>query len=130
MFTPINPDTLAAPKGFSNGMLSAPGGRTLFVAGQVGWDAQKHFAGGLARQFRQALSNALEVVKAAGGTAEQVGRMTIYVVDKSEYEVSVKEVGTYYRELMGKHYPAMALVEVKGLLEPLARVEIEVTAIL
>lgn len=130
MFTSINPESLGAPKGYSNGMLAKAGGQILFVAGMVGWDAQGVFSEGFSAQFSKALDNALEVVRAAGGGPENVGRMTIYVVDKQEYNACVKEVGRHYRTLMGRHYPAMALVEVKSLLEPLARLEIEVTAVL
>jgi enamine deaminase RidA (YjgF/YER057c/UK114 family) len=131
MFSTINPESLGAPKGFSNGMLAAAGGRLLFVAGQVGWDAQGQFVGsGFVEQFDKALDNALEVVRAAGGCPENVGRMTIYVTDKAEYSECQREVGRCYRERMGRHFPAMALVEVKSLLEPLAKVEIEVTAVL
>jgi len=125
----INPGELGAPKGYSNGLLAAPGSRVLFVAGQIGWDAQQKLVSeSFSSQFRQALHNALVVVRAAGGTASDVGRLTIYVVDRHEYLAQIKEVGAAYRELMGKHYPAMALVEVKALLEPGAKVEIEATA--
>jgi enamine deaminase RidA (YjgF/YER057c/UK114 family) len=131
MFTSINPESLGAPKGFSNGMLAAAGGRLLFVAGQVGWDAQGQFVGpAFSDQFAKALDNALEVIRAAGGGPENIGRMTIYVTDKVEYSNCQREVGRRYRELMGRHFPAMALVEVKSLLEPLAKVEIEVTAVI
>lgn len=125
----INPSELGAPKGYSNGLLAAPGSRVLFVAGQIGWDGQQKIVSErFSSQFRQALHNALVVVQAAGGTAAHVGRLTIYVVDRHEYLEQIKEVGAAYRELMGKHYPAMALVEVKALLEPGAKVEIEATA--
>ena len=131
MLEPVNPPALAAPKGYSNGMLAPAGGRVLFVAGQIGWNENKEFVSDLFfDQFGQALRNALEVVKHAGGGPENVGRMTIYVTDKLEYENVQKQVGERYRELMGRHFPAMALVEVKSLLEPRAKVEIEVTAVL
>lgn len=130
VFTPINPAALGAPRGYSNGMLAPAGGRLLLVAGQVGWDAQQRFVGDrFADQFRKALENALAVVDEAGGGPANVGRMTLYVVDKAEYNAQLKEVGSHYRELMGKHFPAMALVEVKSLLEPQAKIEIEVTAV-
>lgn len=130
MFTAINPESLGAPKGYNNGMLAPAGGRLLFVAGQVGWDAQSRFVGpGFLEQFERALGNALAVVKEAGGGPENVGRMTLYVVEKSEYASQLREVGRIYRQHMGRNYPAMALVEVKSLLEPMARVEIEVTAV-
>ena len=131
MFETINPESLGAPKGFSNGMLASAGGRILFVAGQVGWDAEQQFVGpGFVEQFDKALDNALEVVRSAGGGPQNVGRMTIYVTDKGEYSQCQRELGRCYRERMGRHFPAMALVEVKSLLEPLAKVEIEVTAVI
>ena len=131
MMQAINPAELGAPKGYANGMLAPAGGRLLFVAGQIGWDSEQrfvsqHFAG----QFAQALRNVLSVVTAAGGSAEHIGRLTLYVVDRAEYLRELKLVGEHYRSLMGRHYPAMALVEVKSLLEPLAKVEIEATAVI
>ena len=131
VLTPINPTALGAPKGYSNGMLAPAGGRLLFVAGQIGWDAQGQFVSqDFAEQFGKALANALEVVREAGGGPENVARMTIYLVDKRQYQAAEKAVGAQYRALMGKHYPAMALLEVKSLLESQALVEIEVTAVL
>jgi enamine deaminase RidA (YjgF/YER057c/UK114 family) len=129
MMQPINPSELGAPRGYSNGMLASAGGRLLFVAGQIGWDSAQQLAEGFAAQFAQALKNVLTVVTCAGGLPEHVGRLTIYVVDRDAYARELKAVGAHYRELMGKHYPAMALVEVSALLEPLARVEIEATAV-
>jgi len=130
MLTPINPSALGAPKGYSNGMLAPAGGRLLFVAGQIGWDGQGQFVGnGFVEQFAKALDNALTVVREAGGGPQNVARITLYVVDKEEYRACQREVGGKYRELMGQHYPAMALLEVKSLLEPLARVELEITAV-
>lgn len=131
MMRPINPAELGAPRGYSNGMLAPAGGRLLFVAGQIGWDAQQKLAASdLAGQFRQALCNVLGVVREAGGQPEHIGRLTIYVTDKGEYLRDVRAIGAGYRELMGKHFPAMALVEVAALLEPGAKVEIEATAVL
>ena len=130
-FTPINPKALGVPRGYSNGMLAPAGGRVLFVAGQVGWDAdQRIVQGGFSAQFRQALANVLTVVTAAGGLAEHIGRLTIYVTSKQSYAGDLKEVGAAYRSLMGRHYPAMALVEVAGLVEEGAMVEIEADAVL
>ncbi len=126
---PIDPDTLAAPRGYSNGMLFPAGGRVLFVAGQIGWDKDGQFVDGLTAQFELALRNILEVVRAAGGGPESIGRLTIYVLDKADYAAKVKEIGRAYRAVLGKHFPAMALVEVAGLLEPRALVEIEATAV-
>ncbi len=126
---PINPEELAAPKGYSNGMLAPAGARMLFVAGQIGWDADARLVSErFSEQFRQALSNVMSVVRAAGGSASDLGRLTIYVVDRHEYLAQIKEVGAAYREVVGRHYPAMALVEVNALLEPGAKVEIEATA--
>ena len=127
--TVINPATLATPRGFSHGITGE--GRILFVAGQIGWDAHaKIVSDRFVDQFDQALANVLQVVTGAGGTHESVARLTIYVVDKAEYVAAMKEVGERYRARMGKHYPAMTLVEVKGLLESGAQVEIEATAII
>ncbi len=101
----------------------------LFVAGQIGWDAEGRIVSDrFDEQFDQALANALAVVTEAGGTAASVCRLTIYVVDKAEYVNAQKAIGERYRARMGRHYPAMTLVEVRGLLEPGARVEIEATA--
>ena len=127
--TAVNPPGLAAPRGYSHGMVR--GGRVLFVAGQVGWNG----AGALVSdrfvdQFDQALANVVAVVTAAGGTADALGRLTIYVVDKTQYLTAQREIGERYRARMGRHYPAMTLVEVKSLLEPGALVEIEATAMI
>jgi enamine deaminase RidA (YjgF/YER057c/UK114 family) len=126
----VNPRTLADPKGYSNGMLMDPG-RVLFVAGQVGWDASsKMVEGGLTAQFAQALDNIVDVVREAGGAPEHIGRLTIYVIDKGVYEREAKSIGVEYRKRMGKHFPAMALVQVAALLEEGAMVEIEATAVI
>jgi len=124
----INPETLATPKGYNHGVLSS--GRILFVAGQIGWDRNEKLVDGFAAQFDLALANVLEVVRAAGGNAESIGRFTIFVKDKSEYLKLRKEIGKMYRQRMGNHYPAMSLVVVKELLEDGARVEIEATAVI
>lgn len=130
MTTVVNPSTLAPPRGYSNGLVLPPG-RTLFVAGQIGWDAASKLVGPtMAAQFAQALRNVLDVVREAGGTPEHIGRFTIYVTDKRAYLSAAKEIGATYRELMGRHYPAMALVQVADLLEEGALVEIEATAVL
>jgi enamine deaminase RidA (YjgF/YER057c/UK114 family) len=106
-------------------------GRILFVAGQIGWDRHAEVVSdSFVDQFDQAVANVLEVVMAAGGSAESVARLTIFVVDKGEYLAATKDIGERYRARMGKHFPAMTLVEVKGLLEPGARVEIEATAVI
>ncbi len=126
---PINPESLGAPKGYSNGVLVRGDSDLLFVAGQIAWDsAQKIVSSDFAEQFARALDNVLAVVRHAGGAAEHVARLVIYVTDKDDYVARVKDVGAAYRARMGKHFPAMALVEVKRLLEPGAKVEIEATA--
>jgi enamine deaminase RidA (YjgF/YER057c/UK114 family) len=127
----INPECLGRPRGYSNGVLTEAGGRLLFVAGQIGWDEnQKLVAEDFVEQFARALENVVAVVREAGGTPEQIARLTIYVTDKREYAARTREVGARWREVMGAHYPAMALVEVKSLLEDGAKVEIEATAVL
>ena len=125
----VNPGTLARPKGYNHGMIR--GGRTLFVAGQIGWTAEAALVSDrFVDQFDQALANVLAVVSAAGGAADSLGRLTIYVIDRTEYLESQQEIGERYRARMGRHYPAMTLVEVKSLLEPGAKVEIEATAVI
>jgi enamine deaminase RidA (YjgF/YER057c/UK114 family) len=108
-----------------------PAGQVLFVAGQIGWTAEaKLVAEGMAEQFAQALRNVVDVVRAAGGRPEHVGRLTIYVTDKRAYLDATKAIGAAYREHFGRHYPAMALVQVADLLEDGALVEIEATAVI
>ncbi len=129
---PIDPEALGGRgRGYSNGILAPAGARLLFVAGQVGWDRERRMVeGGFAAQFERALANVVEVVRAAGGAPEHLARVTIYVVDRNEYSAMLSAVGAAWRRVVGSHYPAMALVEVAGLLEPGARVEIEATAAL
>jgi enamine deaminase RidA (YjgF/YER057c/UK114 family) len=130
-FKLINPETLGPPRGYSNGVLTDAGGRLLFVAGQVGWDKnQRIVSENLVEQFDRALANVIAVVTEAGGRPDQIARLVIYVTDKQEYKLSLREVGETYRARMGKHFPAMALVEVQGLLEDKAKVEIEAVAVL
>jgi enamine deaminase RidA (YjgF/YER057c/UK114 family) len=129
-FTFINPESLGAPHGYSNGVLTDAGGRLLFIAGQVAWDQQQQIvAGDLVGQFDRALANVIAVVNQAGGKPEQIARLVIYVTDKDEYRVHMKEIGARYRARMGKHFPAMVLVEVAGLLEDRAQIEIEGVAV-
>jgi enamine deaminase RidA (YjgF/YER057c/UK114 family) len=124
----INPETLAPPRGYSHGAKGS--GQLLFVAGQIGWDGQgRMVAGGFAEQFAQALDNVLEVVRAAGGTPESIARMVLYVTDKAAYLASAKALGALWRERLGRHYPAMAAVEVKALMDDAALVEIEAVAL-
>ena len=124
----INPPGLPPPRGYSNGVVAE--GQLLFVAGQIGWTATADLADGFVEQFDQALANVLTVVRTAGGTAESISRLTIFVTDKGQYLAGQKEIGDRYRAKMGRHYPAMSLVEVKALLEPGALVEIEATAVI
>jgi enamine deaminase RidA (YjgF/YER057c/UK114 family) len=130
-FKLINPESLGAPRGFSNGVLCAPGGQLLFVAGQVGSNEKQFIVSDdFTQQFDQALANVLTVVTEAGGHAQQIARMLVFVTDKLEYIEHAPSVGERYRARMGKHFPAMALVEVKSLLDPAAKVEIEAIAVL
>jgi enamine deaminase RidA (YjgF/YER057c/UK114 family) len=127
----INPQSLGRPRGYSNGQLTTAGARLLFIAGQVGWDENQRLVGAdFVEQFDRALRNVLAVVSEAGGAADDVARLVIYVTDKREYLARTVEIGEHWRALMGNHYPAMALVEVKGLLEDGAKVEIEGVAVL
>ena len=125
----LQPPGWTRPKGFSNGI--ACKGTLVFIAGQIGWTGAgewrtRDFAG----QFRQALENILSVLKEAKGRPEHIVRLTWYVLDKREYLDSLRAVGQAYRELMGRHYPAMAVVQVSGLVEDEARLEIEATAVI
>lgn len=129
MLTPINPGSLARPRGYSHGMKGQ--GEMLFVAGQVGWNREGRLVSSdLVEQFAQALDNVLDVVWRAGGKPESLARMVLYVVDKNEYRLRAKPLGEAYRKRLGKHFPAMVLVEVKSLLEDDAKVEIEAIALL
>ena len=130
-FKLINPESLGAPHGYANGVLTEAGGRLLFIAGQVAWNQQQQIISeDLVEQFDRALANVIAVVKDAGGQAEHIARLIIYVTDKNEYKKRMKEIGERYRARMGKHFPAMVLVEVKGLLEDHAMIEIEGIAVL
>lgn len=124
----INPAELAEPRGYNNGVL-VEGGQLLFVAGQIGWDNLCRIVGDdFADQFALALENVLAVVRQAGGDQTSIASMRIYVTDKKEYTSQLKNVGHIYRRIMGKHFPAMVLVEVGALVEDLAKVEIEAIA--
>ena len=115
------------PRGYSNGRIGI--GRPLHVAGQIGWNEQQRFVdGGLGEQFGKALDNVLAVVRAAGGTAEDIASMTVFVTDIDDYRKSQAILAPVWRERMGKHYPAMALVAVSALVEPQAVVEIQAVA--
>ncbi len=129
---PVEPQGWRAPRGYQNGIAVDGAARFVFVAGQIAWDAEQRLvgAGDFAAQFRQALANVVAVVAAAGGGPEHVVRMTVYVTDKRLYLESTPAIGAAWRELMGKRWPAMALVQVADLLETGALVEIEATAAL
>ena len=126
---PVQPEGWASPRGYSNGYVVDG---TLFVAGQIAWDASQRLVGrgDFAAQFSQALANVRAVLDAAGCPPERVGRVTIYVTDKHAYLASLPAVGQAWRSSFGRHYPAMALVQVADLLEDGAMVEIEATAVL
>ena len=130
-FELINPESLGRPRGYSNGVLTEPGGRLLFIAGQIAWnDHQQIVSDDFVTQFDQALANVLTVVKAAGASSSDLVRLVIYVTNKDEYKSRTKEIGDCWESQMGTHYPAMVLVEVKGLLEDEAKVEIEGIAVI
>ena len=127
--TAINPESLARPRGYSHGMKGS--GDLLFVAGQIGWNREgRMVSDDLVDQFARALDNVLDVVWAAGGSPASVARMVLYVTDKAEYRRLARPLGEAYSKRMGKHFPAMVLVEVKSLLEDDAKVEIEAMALL
>ena len=122
----VNPASLIKPSGYNNGVAYGPGGTVVFLAGQIGWDATGRITSDkFDEQFDQALANLLAVVVEAGGRPESIGKLTIYVIDRAEYIAARKQVGAHYRRRMGRHFPAMTLVEVRALLEEGARVEIE-----
>ena len=129
-FEIIRPKDLGEPTGYNNGMLFS-GGKILFIAGQIGWNSEKRLVSEqFAAQFEQALANVLTVVREAKGEPTNIGKLTIFVTHKQEYIEQIKAVGAAYRKLMGKHFPAMTLVEIKSLLEPAAKVEIEAIAVI
>jgi enamine deaminase RidA (YjgF/YER057c/UK114 family) len=131
MFTFINPESLGRPRGYANGVLAPEGGALLFIAGQIAWDEQQRIVSAdFVAQFERALANVLAVVTEAGGAPEQIARLCIYVTDREEYRARQTEIGACWRKLLGRHFPAMALVEVKALLEDEAKVEIEGLAVL
>lgn len=128
----VEPQGWKAPKGYANGIVVSGAGRLLFIAGQIAWDADQKLVGvdDMAAQFEQVLKNITAVVAAAGGEPQHIVRMTCYVTDKARYVAATRAIGGHWRAILGKHFPAMALVEVAGLLEPGALVEIEATAVL
>ncbi len=128
----LNPGSLAQPKGYTHGVKTTGASTLLFLGGQVAWDQNSRLVGenDIVAQFDKALENLLIVVRDAGGTAENIVKLNIYVTDKAAYLSATREAGQAYRKHMGKHYPAMTLVEVKSLYEDGAMVEIEGMAVL
>jgi enamine deaminase RidA (YjgF/YER057c/UK114 family) len=125
----VLPEGWPRPKGYANGVVAQ--GRMLFIAGMIGWDAQGHFhTDDFGGQARQALQNVADVLRAAGGTGDNIVRMTWYVTDKREYLAAAQEVGRAFREIIGSYTIAMTAVEVTALIEDRAKVEIEATAML
>jgi enamine deaminase RidA (YjgF/YER057c/UK114 family) len=124
----LQPAGWARPRGYANGV--AAEGRQVFVAGQIGWDAEQRFVSDdFVAQVRQALANVVAVLACAGARPEHMVRMTWYVTSRDEYNASLAGIGAAWRELIGRNYPAMSVVVVAGLLEPRAKVEIEATAV-
>ncbi|TCR66218.1 RidA family protein [Bosea sp. BK604] len=124
----ILPEGWPVPRGYANGMVAE--GRVLVTGGLVGWDAQGAFAEGFIGQLRQTLVNIKAVVEAGGGRVEDIVRLTWYVTDIATYRASLKEMGPVYREVLGRHFPAMAVVQVVALVEQQALIEIEATAVI
>jgi len=126
----LMPPGWPAPKGYSNGVC-VDAGRMIFVAGMVGWDAEQNFrSDDFVEQFRQALANSVAVLAEGGAGPEHVVRLNLYALDRREYLARRGELGHAYREVMGRNYPPMTFLEVKGLAEERARIEIEITAVL
>lgn len=129
--TLINPESLGAPSGYSHGLLANASGKLLFISGQIAWnEKQQIVSDDFVEQFDRALENVVTVVRAAGAQPEHIVRLVVYVTSKIEYRGRTREVGDRYRKHMGKHFPAMVLVEVAGLLDDLAKVEIEGMALI
>jgi enamine deaminase RidA (YjgF/YER057c/UK114 family) len=124
----LHPKGWKEPKGFANGIVAR--GRLVFLAGQVGWNAEQKFdSEDFVAQTRQALANIVALVTEAGGKPEHITRLTWFVIDKKEYLSRLRDLGQAYRSIMGKHFPVMTLVQVVALVEDRARVEIEATAV-
>ena len=125
----LQPRDWAKPKGYANGIEAT--GRQIFVGGQIGWDAEQRFvADDFVGQARQALANIVAVLAEANAGPEHIVRLTWYVVDMDEYNACQRDLGRAYRDVIGQHYPAMALIQVVRLAEPKARVEVEATAVI
>jgi len=129
MMQMLNPGGWSRPKGYSNGV--AANGRMVFVAGQVGWDGNEVFqTDDLVGQVRQSLTNIVTILAEAGAKPEHIVRMNWYLADKDEYNARLGEIGAVYRELIGRHFPAMTALQVAGFVELGAKIEIEVTAMI
>ncbi len=129
----LQPSDWAPAKGYANGIAVtfSAGSQLIFTGGQIGWNAQQQFeSDDFIAQTRQALLNIVAVLRAGGAGPEHMVRMTWYVIDRHEYSARLKELGAVYREVIGKNFPAMSCVEVSGLVEDRAKIEIEVTAVL
>ena len=125
----LHPSHWKAAVGYANGVLAS--GQTIFVGGQIGWNADQVFeSDDFVAQVNQALQNIVAILKEANAGPEHIVRLTWYVTDKQEYLARLKEVGAAYREVLGKHFPAMTMVQVAGLVEDQAKVEIEATAVI
>lgn len=125
----LHPPGWQPPKGYANGVVAE--GRLVFVAGQLGWNARQSFEStDFVAQVRQALENVVAVVREAGGGPEHIARLTWFITDKRNYLARLREVGEAYRSVMGRHFPTMTMVEVAGLIENAAQVEIEAMAVL
>ncbi len=128
-FRALQPEGWPRPRGYANGILVPPGHSLLLTGGMIGWDAtEKLVEGGFTAQFEQALRNVLTVLAEGGAGPEHLVRLTVYVVSRDEYLAALPALSEVWRRTIGRHYPAMALVQVAGLVEPGARVEIEATA--
>ena len=131
MPTLINPESIGAPSGYANGLLVDAGGKLLFISGQIAWNEKQQIVSeDFVEQFDRALGNVIAVVEAAQAKPEHIVRLVIYLTDKLEYRERTREVGERYRKHMGKHFPAMVLVQVAGLLDDAAKVEIEGMALI
>jgi len=129
MHTQLQPDDWLKPRGYSNGVM-ASGQQMIFSGGLIGWNKQCEFeTDSFVGQLQQTLENIIDILREANAGPEHIVRLTWYVTDRQEYKANLKEIGMVYREVIGRHYPPMAVVEVSGLIEDRAKVEIEMTAI-
>jgi enamine deaminase RidA (YjgF/YER057c/UK114 family) len=123
----LQPSSWPRPRGYANGIAAA--GETIFLAGQIGWDAERRFAEGLALQIRQALDNIVTLLAEAGAGPQHIVRLTWYVTDLQAYRTSLSDIGAVYRSVMGRHFPTMSVIGISELVEQQALVEIEATAV-